>query len=287
MRHICFLTGCFNREDPLIIGRQGKLLVNAGYKVTYIVSDSKPDEVRDNINIVSTGFEPPNRLARMVKTRFYLANKLKDISADIFQISEPELLPLAVKLKKKGKIVVYNMREYYPDMMLSKSYLPKVTRKLISVLLEKYMSKSLKRMDAVFSVTPSCVDIVKNKWNCKHSYLLTNYPVVDVDITLSFEDYKKRGDVLCYIGNIYRCSRQEITFDALQKIPQLKYLLAGKLNGYMCGELERHPYWKNVEFIDGFSANELKNILRRGTIGNTIRVFPKNSLTGNGSLGVQ
>ena len=46
MKHFCFVTGLYKRTDPLIFARQGKSLVDAGFKVTYIVCDLEKDEIK-------------------------------------------------------------------------------------------------------------------------------------------------------------------------------------------------------------------------------------------------
>ena len=281
MIHYCFFTGSYSRYDPLMFERQGKSLIQAGYKVTYIVCDDKPNEVVDGIEICSTNFNPKNRYQRFFLVKRKLLHVALSVDADIYQISDPQLISCVNVLKKHGKKVIFNMREYYPDMLKSKSYIPKYLRPSVALLYKFLQKKSLKKYDAVFVVTTWILEIVKKEWNIEKSYLLTNFPIVDKKFCLSYEEYQKRENILCYEGTIYKSSRQENVFKALEHIPDVHYLLAGKIdeNSFYIKDL---PYWKNVEFVDGFTSKELKKILRRSTMANVFRDFGKH----DGSLGV-
>ena len=94
------------------------------------------------------------------------------INADVYQISDPELLSLGVKLKHKGYKVVFNLREFYPGIIHDKAYLPKMARNVIAVLMEKYLKSSLKKYNAVFTVTDD-TDNRLEKWGIKRNI----YPV--------------------------------------------------------------------------------------------------------------
>jgi len=284
-KKICFLGSALSRRDPRIFWRQGRSLASAGYDATFIVSDSETDDSEDGVRTISSGFSTSSRIKRMLYSKKYLYKKALQINADIYQVSEPELIPLGLKLKRIGKKVIYDAREDYPRMIFEKDYIPKVLRKPISSMLEKYMCKSLKKFDAVFSVTPHIVEYIKKIWECREVHLVTNYPIVDKDFHLSFDEYDNRGNILCYIGNAYRASRQEITFKALEKISGIKYIIAGRIQNDYKSELVILPYWKRLEFIDGIEKEGLEKLYSHVSIGNSIRDF-SDSGAPKGSLGV-
>lgn len=284
MTHICYLTGMFPRQDSLIFHRQGKSMAAAGHRVTYVVCDEEPDECLEGVSIVSCRFKPESRLERMLKTRKVLFAKALEVDAEVYQISEPELLPLGLKLLSRGKKVIYNMREYSSADLRFKTYVPAWLRLPGSWLLERYMRSALRKYQAVFSVTPELVDVVEKKWGIAMSYLLANFPMVDTDFKLSKEDYLKRDNVLAYIGTIYDTSRQEVVFQALEALPEVSYLMAGIL-GSGAHYVTELPYWRNVKFIDGFKRQELSRIFALCTMSNVLRDDAASG-TPNGSLGV-
>jgi glycosyltransferase involved in cell wall biosynthesis len=284
-KNICFLSSGQSRRDGRTFWRMCVSLVSAGYDVTYVVCDREPDDIEHGVRQISSGFSTSNRIRRMLCSRKYLYHKALEVNADIYQIGEPELIPLGLKLKRIGKKIIFDMREDFPHLIFEKDYIPKVLRKTISLMLGNYMNKGLKKFDAIFSVTPDIVEYIKIKWGCNEVHMVTNYPFADKDFKLSFDEYDKRGNVLCYVGNAYRISRQEVTFKALENIFNIKYIIAGNIEKGYKSELVLLPYWEKVDFIDGIKKEELEKLYRRISIGNSLRDFTD---TGNpkGSLGV-
>lgn len=279
--HYCFVTGLYSRSDSLMIHRQGKSLVDAGYKVTYVVCDELPDEVKEGIHIVSTGYKPSGRLNRFLNTKRIIKRYIDRVDADVYQISDPELMSLVGYVKRKNKKVVFNLREYYPDLLKRKPYIPRFLKKPISSIYASLMTRYLKRYDAVFTVADWIYEMLKTRHGVTNSHLLTNFPVVNNDFVLTKEEYMQRENVVCYIGTIYARSHQEKILDALMTVPAAKYLLAGRFeDGF--NYVENHPYWSNVEFINGFARSEMEKIMSRATISNTLRDF----MGRDGSYGV-
>ena len=281
MKHYCFVTGLYSRYDTLMFERQGKSLIKAGFKVSYIVCDNEPDEVRDGIQIISTGFKPKNRFDRFFKTERILTSFVNNVKADIYQISDPELIKFGSKLKSKGYTVVFNLREYYPEMILGKKYMPKILRRYFSANYKHQFKKYFPKYEAIFTVTPEFVEILKAEYGLCNAHLLTNYPIPDLSFSLSEDEYMERQNTLLYEGTIYSISRQEKVFDAISEIPDLHYLLAGIIEEKY-DAIKTHAYWPNVEFINGFRKDQLKEFFSRATISNTIRDFGQL----DGSLGV-
>lgn len=280
-KHYCFLTGLYGRYDGLMFERQGKSLLDAGFDVSIVVCDEIPNEVKDGIKIISTGRAFKTRKDRFFNSKRLLLSYAKQLNADIYQISDPELMGLVRPLKKGGKKVVFNLREYYPDMIKGKYYIPKPFRNKASTLYSKYMKYYLAQYDAVFTVTDWILEIIKNEFEVTKSYLLTNYPRYNPHQNFSLEDYLSRDNILCYEGTVYRQSKQENVFKALDEILEIKYVIYGKIHqNYQ--HIKKLPYWKNVEFKDGFNLDELEQLFWRSTISNVFRDFGKR----DGSLGV-
>lgn len=282
MYHFCFLTGSYGRQDPLMFERQGKSLVEAGFKVTYIVCDDLPNEKVDGIEFVSTNFVPKGRFEQFLHTSKHIIRVAKVINADVYQISDPEMIASVKALKKMGKAVVFNMREDYSELLMRKHYIPKFLRKTAVRVYDAMMRRFLKLYDAVFSVTDSIVNKLKEQFHLDNCYLLTNFPRVRNDYNFDFDDYLKRGDVLCYTGYIYKRSRQKKVFEALMDLHSVHYILAGKIEENN-ESIIQHPYWKQVEFIDGFNKEQQYEILKKSTIANVFRDFGKGN---DGSWGV-
>lgn len=285
MKHICFINSVFGRDDALIIHRQGKSLVNAGFKVSCLFRDELPSEVRDGINMISVGYKADGIKERLLSNNKIYKPFLKDFNADIYQISEPELLPLGLWLKRQGKLVVYNLREYYPDY-----YAQKVNsifcRKLIKTITESFFKYVFKRIDGVFNCMPEMHDYILERMPCKYFIDTPNFPFVNKTFSLTFDDYCKRDNIISYFGSIYNISCQEQFLAAINDIDNVKYLLAGVFGGdEYKSKVMSQPGWSKVIFKEGFKKSELPDIINCSIMGNVMKDFNKTE-TPNGSYSI-
>lgn len=281
MSHICFVTGLYSRYDPIIYYRQARGLVSMGHEVTIIVCDNLPDEEREGIRIRSTHYCPRNRWQRFLHTKKYILQLADSVSADLFQVQDPEHISMVEYFQKKGKLTIFNMRENYPVTIAKKSYIPKMFRRLVQNSYERMIKRYFPKYTAVMTVTPRIVDYLEKKYHLNNVYLVPNYPIPNKDYCLTREEYLQRDNVLFYEGTVYEASRQENILEALQKVPKVKYLVAGKIDAGATYILS-HPKWAEVDFVNGFKMDELPVLFSRATISNTLRDF--SGL--DGSLGV-
>lgn len=283
----CFFSS-FKRFVPgnLVYERQGPFLVEHGYVVKYFVSDNLPAQTINGIQIISTGYKPSGYLKRIFIAPFYMFKKLRKENAAIYQTNSIDFLFIGLLLKLSGRKVVFNLTESHPYTIKNNRKIPVVLKKTLIFLLAQYMKFSLRKFDAVFTVSENIVDYLK-KWKVKKVYLLANFPVLNPHYKLNYNDYKNREDTVIYFGSIYEISKQEHFIRALEKLNgSVKYLLAGRFGDKNYERsIQSMSFWKNIEFINGFAKEELPSLLARATISNVLRDF---SLTGSpkGSLGV-
>lgn len=275
MRHVCFLTSLYSRHDPLIVYRQGASLVKSGYKVSYLLVDGKSDEEVLGVSIKSIANYPkPSIKQRLIDCNRIFKLFLNNYSADIYQINEPELFPTAIFLKKKGYKVVYNLREYYP-IYYSHRIKFKPLRYIAKYLLIKIFKQVSIRIDAVFSCMPEMLNI-QHEMPCKFFANVANFPIINRDFSLSYEQYLNRECIISYFGSIYDISCQEEFLKAIEDIEYVKYLLAG----VFCSKNYKKYItslrgWEKVIFKEGFTRNELQKIINSSVIGNVMKDFSK------------
>lgn len=286
MKHICFITQGFNRQDSLIVQRQGRSLVEAGYRVSYILCDGLPPETKYGIEMqsIETACKGPiyrfcclHRYLRKLYKHYTYSKRLKkylrNTDADIYQINDFEQLSIGIYLKRLGKKVVYDLREYYPDFRSRK--LPYgILRKIAFREMENYLSCVAKKIDGIFNCMPEMHDYIKNVMPCTYFEDVANFPVVNKDFSLTFEEYTKREEIISYFGTIYNISCQDEFLEAIKDIPNIKYKLAGIWaipNDYE--RVKKHPAWTKVEFINGFKREELPDIINSSIMGNVMKDF--------------
>ena len=275
MNHICFISSAFGRYDSLMVMRQGRSLVASGFQVTYLVCDNQPNAFYKGINYISTGYKPQSKKDRLKNNPRIIKKKLAKIDADIYQISEPELLSIGFWLKRKDKTVIFNLREWYPNYY-SRKFKNKLGKKIVYFIVEKYLKYAFNRFDAVVSCLIDQSEYIRKQLPCRIFEDVTNYPLINHDFSLSFEEYCTRKPVICYFGSIYTNSCQEEILDALVDFPEVTYLLAGVFYQVSYQQkLMQKETWKQVDFVNGFKREELPSIINQAVIGNVVRDFSK------------
>lgn len=272
-KSFCIFTSVGRKNEP-IVHKRAQSLISVGYDVTFVVNDQIEDEDYEGLRIISTHYKQGGWLKRCFVAPFQIYKLLKKVNADVYQTYSVELIFICLLLKFfHGKKIIFDLREAHPYTMYYKVKKVTFKTKFVIYLLSLWMRYSLKRFDLVITVAKGIQDYL-NKWDVKNVLIIGNYPTINPNHDFSYEDYCKRKNIILYYGSIYVISRQEVFFDALKDIENVTYRLAGKFEyDYYRTVLSNHPYWKKVEFIDGFSRTQLIEMLESATISNVLRDF--------------
>jgi glycosyltransferase involved in cell wall biosynthesis len=261
MKKVCHITTVHPRDDLRILNKQLKSLVNSNFETTLIVADGRKNENLEGIKIVDIG-QPKNRLTRLLKSGVAAFFMAKSIDADIYQIHDPELLPVAYFLKKNGKKVIYDSHEDLPRQVLTKPYLPFWSKKGISIvleLLEDFFSKSL---SGILCATPHIKErFEKINSNCLE---ILNYPI-SRNLPEKSRSAKFEYD-LVYIGHISRL-RGFDTIKFLAQNSDLKIALAGVFSpDFLQNEIVNIPAIKYLGYLNKEKVIDLLNVSRLGFV---------------------
>tara|TARA_R110001583_G_scaffold58103_1_gene173441 strand:+ start:14872 stop:15999 length:1128 start_codon:yes stop_codon:yes gene_type:complete len=283
-KKICQLTSVHSRHDTRIYNKICHSLAQGGYDVFLIVADGLGDESINNIEILDVGTNT-SRLKRFLNTSKSIFNLALELNCEIYQFHDPELFPVALKLKKRGYKVIFDSHEYLPGQILDKEYIPVFFRKLISYSVEKYFDINIKKLDAVISVTPHIIDKFRSKSG--NAIQLTNYPILESDNNSFYkEEYIKRKNTVFYAGTIYETSQQYHIIKAIESIDNVKYSLVGTINDKYKNILKILSAWDKVELTSFVPKVELDKIAMNATIGLAIFDYIPNLGYKIGSLGV-
>ena len=277
-KRVCHITSAHSRYSTRILSKQCKSLAANGYDVFLIVNDNKSNEVVDQVKIVSTGYKYKNRIDRFLYSNNKLLNEAIKINADIYQLHDPDLLPLGNKLKRMGKKVIFDSHENVPMQIKDKQWIPKLMRNIVSRTYEVYEKYSIKKYDAVISVTPHTAKRFK-KTN-PNTLIITNYPVVDKSEDIVRNPIK----AICFAGGINEQYRHHNILKAIEDINDIKYILAGNGTAEYLNMLQSLPAWNKVDYKGWVQHTEIKKIYSKSIAG--MAIHESTQIMSRGTLGV-
>jgi glycosyltransferase involved in cell wall biosynthesis len=195
---VVHLTSAHPRYDTRIFIKMCSSLAKQDYEVSLIVADGKGDESKNEVRIFDVGANLGGRVSRMTKTVGKVFEKAKTLDADIYHLHDPELIPIGLRLKKNGKIVVFDAHEDLPKQLLGKAYLNKFTKIILSIIFAVYERFACKKLDAIIAATPFIRDkFLKINPN---TIDINNFPVIG-ELYDAVPWNEKREEV-CYVGGV-------------------------------------------------------------------------------------
>lgn len=255
-------------DDIRILKKQCVSLSRNGYEVTYITSNricDFTDEKYDNITIKVIKLKG-GRFIRLFKYWKDLFRVLLAENADIYHFHEFELLPIARKLLRRDKKILYDMHEDVPRNMRPtlQKWFGKTLGKVVENLVEKYENRMIKKVDYNIGVIPVQGERVREL--AGDFELIQNYPIYNGD-NESFKAYaEKKDNIICFCGAI--AEERGITYlvDALENLNG-KLVLAGLITEEYLKFLKERKGWGNVQFLGKVSKNEVDDIYNASKVG--------------------
>ena len=279
---ICHFSSVHDRYDPRVFQKECSSLAKAGYQVTYLVNDGLPDEVKNGVTIKSTGLGKMNHLSRIKKATRRIKEMALAEKADVYQFHDPELIPVGKYLKKRGYVVIDDVHEDVPRDILSKTWIPKLLRNMLSCIVEKYEEHNLGIFDCLITVSPFLVERLE-KINPR-VVQVTNYPIISSVPSIDKEDYFNRSNTICFTGAISSAWQHGYILDALKDI-QCRYLMAGKTEPGYLESLEKHHEYKKVEYRGVVPSSDVLKIFEESKIGMAVADYRPGAGYKKGTLG--
>jgi len=268
LKIICHITSVHPVKDVRIFYKECLSLANAGYKV-YFIAQHDNSEIIEGINIVRIPLIK-NRLLRIFILPFIIVFKSIRINASIYHFHDPELLFVGFLLRLFNKKVIYDVHENVPEQILTKPYLNKLQKGIISRVF-KFTENAISRsFSGIITSTPTIkerfININKNTIDIK------NYPVIEEIEPINWHEKKERS--LCYIGGIFE--ERGILENIRCLDESMKLLLAGTVSTpSFLEQIKSLPQWKFVNFVGYINRKEINTILNRSKIGLlTLHPFP-------------
>jgi glycosyltransferase involved in cell wall biosynthesis len=209
----------------------------------------------------------------MTRTVWRVYEEARRQNADVYHFHDPELIPIGLLLRAGGKNVIYDIHEDVPKDVMSKPYLPKWSRFIVSRFVDVLERAACRRFSGLVVVTPS---IAKRFTPInRRTVIVHNYPYVG-ELIRDGENvpWESRRQSVAYVGGIslVRAIREMVYAMSYlpESLPAQLELAGPESKGETnINELKRHPGWSRVKhhgFIDQRSTFRILQNVRAGLV---------------------
>ena len=249
MHKICHMTSAHPPGDTRIFHKECVSLAKAGYEVYLVERGDSYDQ--QGVHVVGVGQPSGGRLNRMTDFARKVYEAALAVDADVYHFHDPELLPYGLKLKKKGKKVIFDSHELYAQQLRKKPYLPSWCTRLIARGYAAYENHAVRRLDAV--IFP-CTIAGKNPFagKCQRAVLVDNSVMLDEMYQKYDPSAEKIPNQVCMVGSLTKT--RGIT----------ETILAGRKTGCvlaLAGKFAPAEYESQLRAMPEFSCVDYKGVL--------------------------
>lgn len=258
---VCHLTSAHNYNDIRIFIKECRSLASNGYEVHYVVPSTEIQLTEiDGVVIHGINRKVKNRIDRMLNNTKMVYQKALEIDADIYHFHDPELIPIGLKLIRKGKKVIYDIHEDVPKAILSKYYINKFLRGIISRIFKIYENNAAKKFSYLITATPNIGERFK-KIN-RNTITINNYPILKELYANESESIKQKQ--ISYVGGISIIRGALQVIEASKDIPGKVKLAGPILETEIKNKIEDTS---EVEYLSILNREEVKKLLSESLAG--------------------
>lgn len=263
MLRIVHLTSVHSALDSRIFQKECRSLARAGFDVT-VVGPHPMDTVEEKVRILAVK-KHQSRIARMTRTVWSVFQTAKSLDADVYHFHDPELIPVALLLRRSGKNVVYDIHEDFPRDLLFKPYLPRWSKLLLSQVAESLERFACRYFSGLVSVTPSIAARLQGV--NRRTVIVCNYPFPEELVGTEPRDWESRNLAAAYVGTI---TPQRGIAEMVRAMAQLPDSLNASLE--IAGDcvyegLKELEGWSRVRFHGALDQPSAYRLLRSARVG--------------------
>lgn len=256
---ICHITTVHHQNDVRIFQKECCSLAREFETVFLVVNGENIKKNKVLIKKVNVSYK--SRITRFIKASIAVYKAALKENASIYHFHDPEFLPFAKKLKRKGFKVIYDVHEDVPRQILSKYWIPKIVRSIVSILFEKYENKIAQKLDFIITSTPFI----------RERFLKINTNTIDINNFPIIENFNAVNQLnfnaVCYVGSITPVRGIKENISATKKCG-IQINIAGSYSptNYR-NELKKLSGWDSVIEYGQVSTKEINKIFKNSFAG--------------------
>jgi glycosyltransferase involved in cell wall biosynthesis len=249
-KKICIVAPVHIYNDIRVFQKQAISLATHNYDVVLFARCTE-DKIEHGIHI--RALSTYTRKKRFL-TLPYLLYQLIQVNADVYHLHNPDTLPLGYFLKMLGKKVIYDTHENFKELILYKTWIPKLLRKPLAHIV--YVGERLASF--LFNAMIVTQKRQRNIYG-KNCLIIENAPIVQSDLLENVKKYSKTISLepntlrLIYPGLITR-ERGALTLLKLLEVMNEKqkvrlWLLGPFGDPTLLEEMKQRSGWHYVDYL--------------------------------------
>lgn len=261
---IVHLTSAHPRDDIRIFVKECRSLARHGHEVFLVVADGLGDDFRDGVQIIDAGGYR-HRLDRMLGAARRVYHKAMQLAPDVCHLHDPELLPVGLRLKRRGVKVVFDAHEDFPQQLLGKHYLHPIVRRVLSRVFARFERYACARFDGVVAATP----FIREKFEKTQvaTVDVNNFPMLGE--LQSERTWMQKASEVCYVGSIaeIRGIKEMVRAMELTRSAVRLNLVGRFAESAVEAEVKAYTGWRLVNALGTQDRAGVRSVLERSVAG--------------------
>lgn len=263
--YIVHITNVHRADDIRIFRKECRTLAANGYKVTLLAPSTKPAINIEGVQVLPLVLRR-GRVARMTAGIWSCYRQAVHLNGDVYHFHDPELMPVGLLLKARGKKVVYDVHEDLPKQILTKNWIYPRVRRVVAFGARCAESFVGKVVDRVVCATPS----IARNFSDNKVVLVQNYPLKNELATSSLHTALDRHSVI-YVGGVSKIRGAVEMVRAMSLLhvkSDIRLLMVGDIESEeLRRDLEDTPGWERTSSVGWKSRDEVADLLSTAAVG--------------------
>ncbi len=193
--HVSSVHPC---DDVRILYRECMVLMRAGFDVRAAFFNVHDREI-GGVPLIDMGRRPRSRMARAAVATWRMRALVKTLKPRAVHLHDPELLPLALLLKRDGLVVFYDAHEDLPKQIFHKHWIPRLLREPLSRAAARLLPRAFSRVDGLVVAARHIHD---TSMLDHQRVVLRNMPLARQRNAPAAPGFQERERAVAYVGAI-------------------------------------------------------------------------------------
>lgn len=267
---ICILTSGHYALDDRIFYKEAVSLRKVYEDISLIGSYDKEFEEVEGIKVI--GVKKANSLYDRYKLVDKIIDRAIEEKADVYHFHDFEIILKVLRLKKAlpNCKIVYDVHEYYPDMITMSKKIPNMLKPFGKYYVNEKEESVVKKLDCIITTD----DYNKERFshinnNVEVIYNFSEFQVKDEPDTEKLYDVIYQGGISIERGAMMLVQAINIV---KQKIPNVRHIFVGSFDDkiteeQVMGYVEKNGLQENVKYLGRKPHKDVENYLRKSKMG--------------------